>query len=49
MKDQANPVLVMIAGILMAAVTILYVIDRSVHPTRYQLSVTPGAIYHPPS
>lgn len=49
MKDQATPVLVMIAGVLSLIVTVLYVVDRAAYPDRYQLSVMPGAIFHPPS
>jgi hypothetical protein len=49
MNDQADPVLVMIAAILMAAVTITYIADRSMDPGRYHVGVSPGAGSHPPS
>jgi hypothetical protein len=49
MKDQANPVLVMIAAILMAAVTVTYIADRSTRPDHYQSNVSPGTAFHPPS
>jgi hypothetical protein len=40
MNDQANPVLVMIAAILMAAVTFVYVIDRSTDSYHLSMSST---------
>ena len=49
MNNQASPVLVTIAAVLMAAVTVLYVVDRSAYPARYYLSVSPGDAFHPPS
>jgi hypothetical protein len=39
MRDQANPVLVMIAAMLMAAVTFVYVVDRSIDHGRHHLSL----------
>jgi hypothetical protein len=49
MNDQAHPVLIMLAALLMAAVTVTYIADRSLDPARYELSVAPGAAFHPPS
>jgi hypothetical protein len=39
MRDQANPVLVMIAAMLMAAVIFVYVVDRSIDHGRHHLSL----------
>jgi hypothetical protein len=39
MRDQANPVLVMIAAMLMAAVMFVYVVDRSIDHGRHHLSL----------
>jgi hypothetical protein len=41
MNDQANPVLVMIAAILMVTVTFVYVLERSTDS--YHLSMLPAA------
>jgi hypothetical protein len=40
MNDRANPVLIMLAALLMAAVTFVYVIDRSIDSNRYHLSMS---------
>ena len=49
MGDRANPVLVLIAAVLMAAVTITYIANRSMDPNHYNYSLSPTAILHPPS
>ena len=46
MEDQANPVLVLITAVLIAAVTIVYVANRSMDPQRYHYSLSPAAILH---
>jgi hypothetical protein len=43
MNDRANPVLIMLAAILMAAVTFVYVIDRSIDSNHYHLSMSSAA------
>jgi hypothetical protein len=44
MNDRANPVLVLIMAVLMAAVTITYIANRSMDPERYHYSLSPAAI-----
>jgi hypothetical protein len=46
MDDRANPVLVLLMAVLMAAVTITYIANRSMDPARYHYSLSPAAILH---
>ena len=46
MDKRADPVLVLITAVLMAAVTIVYVAERSMHPNHYPHSLAPTAILH---
>jgi len=46
MNDRANPVLVLIAAVLIAAVTIVYIANRSMDPYRYHYSLSPAALLH---
>jgi hypothetical protein len=43
MNDQANPVLIMLVALLMAAVTFVYVVDRSIDSSGHHLSMSPAA------
>jgi hypothetical protein len=47
MDDRANPVLVMITAMLMVAVTLVYIANRSMDPHHYSLS--PIVILQPAS
>lgn len=49
MDYRADPRLVLIAAVLMAAVTITYVANRSMYPERYHYSLSPAAILQPHS
>ena len=49
MGDRANPVLVFITAVLIAAVTITYIANRAMDPNHYHYSLSPTAILHPPS
>ena len=46
MEERANPVLVLITAVLIAAVTIVYIANRSMNPSRYHYSLSPTAILH---
>jgi hypothetical protein len=46
MEDRANPVLVLITAVLIAAVTIVYIANRSMDPYSYHYSLSPAAILH---
>jgi hypothetical protein len=48
MDERADPRLVLIAAVLMAAVTIIYVADRAMNPNHYPQSLSPAAILHAP-
>jgi hypothetical protein len=49
MDYRADPRLILIAAVLMAAVTITYIANRSMDPDRYHYSLSPAAILHPHS
>jgi hypothetical protein len=49
MEYRADPRLVLIASVLIAAVTITYIANRSMDPNHYHYSLSPAAILHPPS
>jgi hypothetical protein len=46
MDYRADPRLVLIASVLIAAVTITYIANRSMNPNRYHYSLSPVAILH---
>jgi hypothetical protein len=46
MDYRADPRLVLIASVLIAAVTITYIANRSMNPNRYNYSLSPVAILH---